>query len=41
MEDVQTAGVVVETKLTKCPKTLHDLWKEYDVVFTGFKPAKD
>ena len=28
MEDVQAAHVVMEAKLTKCPKTLHNLWKE-------------
>ena len=41
MEDVQAVGVVMKTKLTKCPKTLHDTWKECDVGFRGFKPAKD
>ena len=33
--------VVLETRLMKCPKTLHDLWKEYKFGFHGCKPAKD
>ena len=41
MEDVQAAHVVMEAKLTKCPKTLNDLWKEYEFGFSGLKPAKD
>ena len=41
MEDVQAAYVVIEAELTKCPKTLHDLWKEYEFVFSDLKPAKD
>ncbi len=39
-EDVH-ATVLIEAKLTKCLKTLHDLWKEYEFVFSGLKPAKD
>ena len=33
--------VVLETRLTKSPKTLHDLWQEYEFGFHGCKPAKD
>jgi hypothetical protein len=33
--------VVLEARLTKCPRTLHDLWKEYEFGFNGCKPAKD
>ena len=40
MEDVHVP-VAVEAKLTKCPKTLHDLWKEFEFGFSGLKPAKD
>jgi hypothetical protein len=40
MEDVHVP-VVMEAKLTKCPKTLHDLWKEFEFGFSGLKPAKD
>ena len=28
-------------RLSKCPKTLHDLWREYEFGLNGFKPAKD
>ena len=28
-------------KLTKCPKSLHDLWLEYEIGFRGCKAAKD
>ena len=28
-------------KLSKCPKTLHDLWREYEFGFAGYKAAKD
>ena len=28
-------------QLSKCPKSLHDLWKEYVFGFSGNKPAKD
>ena len=38
MEDVPAQ---LEARLTKCPKTLHDLWKEYEFGFCGCKPAKD
>ena len=41
MEDEQAAHVVMEAKLTKCPKTLNDLWKEYEFLFSCLKPAKD
>ena len=41
MEDVTAQGVVLEARLTRCPKTLHDLWKEYEFGFSGCKPAKD
>ncbi len=34
-------SVVLEAFLTKCPKTLYDLWKEYEFGFCGCKPAKD
>ena len=27
--------------MTKCPKTLDDLWMEYEFGFGGLKPAKD
>ena len=27
--------------MTKCPKTLHDLWKEFEFGFSCLKPAKD
>ena len=33
--------VVLETRLTKSPKTLHDLWKKYEFGFYCCKPAKD
>lgn len=28
-------------RLSKCPKTLHDLWREYEFGLNGFKAAKD
>ena len=27
--------------LTKCPQSVYDLWKVYELVFSGCKPAKD
>ena len=38
MEDVPAQ---LEARLTRCPKTLHDLWKEYEFGFSRCKPAKD
>ncbi len=40
MEDVPAQGIVLEARLTRCPKTLHDLWKKYAFGFSGCKPAK-
>ena len=28
-------------KLSKCPRSLHELWKEYEFRSGGFKAAKD
>jgi hypothetical protein len=28
-------------KLSKCPRSLHELWKEYEFGSGGFKAAKD
>ena len=33
--------VVPVAKLSKCPRSLYDLWKEYEFGFHGCKPAKD
>jgi hypothetical protein len=41
MEYFPAQAVVLEARLTRCPKTLHDLWKEYEFGFSGCKPAKD
>ena len=41
MEDIPARGVMLEARLARCPKTLHDLWKEYEFGFSGCKPAKD
>ena len=40
MDVPDVVPVVLEACLTKCPKTLHDLWKEYEFGFCGCKPAK-
>jgi hypothetical protein len=47
LEDLQMVETVVGrprvlvARLSKCPKTLYDLWKEYMFGFSGNKPAKD
>jgi hypothetical protein len=41
VDEPAVVPVVLETRLMKCPKTLHDLWKEYEFGFHGYKPAKD
>lgn len=41
MEDAPPQGVMLENRLTRCPKTLHDLWKEFEFGYTGCKQAKD
>ena len=41
MEDVQAACMVMEAELTKCRKTLDNVRKEYEFVFSGLKPSKD
>ncbi len=41
MDVSDVVPVVLEARLTKCPKTLYDLWKEYEFGFRGCKPAKD
>jgi len=41
VEDEQVSHMVLEPRLTRCPRSLHDLWKEYAFGFSGFKPAKD
>jgi hypothetical protein len=28
-------------KLSRCPRTLHDLWREFEFGFAGYKAAKD
>jgi hypothetical protein len=33
--------LVLQARLTKCPRSLYDLWKEYEFGFQGCKPAKD
>jgi hypothetical protein len=33
--------VVLETRSMKCPKMLHDPWKEYEFAFHDCKPVKD
>eukprot|EP00956_Cyclotella_meneghiniana_P016518 scaffold26080_cov43-Cyclotella_meneghiniana.AAC.7 len=35
------SGARLLPKLSKCPRTLHDLWKEYVTGFSGNKAAKD
>ena len=40
MEDVHVS-VVMEDQLTKCLKTLYDLWKEFEFGFSSLKPATD
>ena len=35
------SGARLLPKLSKCPRTLHDLWKEYVTRFSGNKAAKD
>ena len=49
--DVETATMEIEqevvrvppviAKLSKCPRSLHELWKEYEFGSGGFKAAKD
>ena len=41
MDVSDAVPVVLEACLTKCPKTLYDLWKEYEFGFRGCKPAND
>ena len=31
----------MEARLLRCPRTLHDLWKEFEFGFSGCKPAKE
>jgi hypothetical protein len=42
-EDVDDSNdpppVVLQARLTKCPRSLCDLWKEYVFGFSGCKPA--
>jgi hypothetical protein len=38
---VATGDRPLIAKLSKCPKTLHDLWREYEFGLDGYKPAKD
>ena len=33
--------VVPVARLSKCPQSLYDLWKEYEFCFHGCKAAKD
>ena len=33
--------VVLQARLTKCPRNLYDLWKEFEFGFQGCKPTKD
>ena len=37
----QTRGQSRVAKLSKCPRSLYDLWKEYVTGFSGNKPARD
>ena len=37
----QTRGPSRVAKLSKCPRSLYDLWKEYVTGFSGNKPARD
>ena len=37
----QTRGLSRVAKLSKCPRSLYDLWKEYVTGFSGNKPARD
>jgi hypothetical protein len=32
---------VLEARLTKCPRKLYDLWKEYGFGYAGCKPANE
>ena len=36
-----TTPVVLQARLTKCPRSLHDISKEYSFGFAGCNPAKD
>ena len=36
-----TRGLLRVARLSKCPRSLYDLWKEYVTGFSGNKPARD
>ena len=33
--------VVLEARLLRCPRSLHDLWKKFEFGYSGCKPAKE
>jgi hypothetical protein len=39
--DFHTVNATRIAKLVKCPRTLHLLWAEYILGFTGHKPASE
>ena len=41
MEDEQVACTVIEPKFIRCPKTMHNVLKEYEFGFSGLKPIKE
>ena len=39
--EIEDANAPKIAKLAKCPKSLHDLWREYEFGLCGYKAAKD